>query len=61
MGRDHTLFSLVEGHVKFTTVERTNLPVAKGQPYRKPYKKFINVVKIPEQQFFVLKEFVPHH
>ena len=60
MGRDHTLYSLVEGHVKFTKVERKLLPPQKGRKWvKRPYRKFVNVVEISKQQCFVLKELLP--
>ena len=59
MGKDHTLFSLVEGNVKFTRVERTPLDSQKGRKWTKrPFRKFVNVVEIPKQQYFVLKDFI---
>lgn len=48
MGRDHTLYSLVEGHVKFTRVARKPLPPQKGHKWiKKPWRKFVEVTKIP--------------
>ena len=57
MSRDHTLHSLVEGHVKFTKVARKPLPPQKGRKWiKKPWRKFVNVVEIPVTQNFVLTE-----
>ena len=57
MSRDHTLHSLVEGHVKFTKVARKPLPPEKGRKWiKKPWRKFVNVVEIPVTQKFVLTE-----
>ncbi len=59
MGKDHTLYSLVEGHVKFTTVALSPPPPPKGVKWiRKTYRKFVNVVAIPKQQYFILKDFL---
>ncbi len=59
MGRDHTLFSLVEGNVKFTTVDRTPVPPQTGRKWSKrPVRKFVNVVEIPKQHYFILKDIV---
>jgi len=53
MGRDHTLFALVEGHVKFTRVARPPVPLKNGKK-RKPWKKFVNVVQLPTARKLVL-------
>ena len=53
MGRDHTLFALVEGHVKFTRVARPTMPLQKGKK-RKPWRKFVNVVQIPTTKKLIL-------
>ena len=46
MGRDHTLFALVTGHVQFTRVARKLVAPQKGQKWvKKPWRKFINVIK----------------
>ena len=52
MGRDHTLFSLVEGHVYFSRESRRPLPPGKG--FRKLYKKYLNVkaLTIPKRLVF---------
>lgn len=60
MGRDHTLFSLVDGHVKFTRVQRQALVPQRGRKWHKrPVRKFINVTELPKQHYFVLKDIVP--
>ena len=57
MGRDHTLYSLVEGHVKFTRVARSQHPAKKGQKGQKPWKKFIEVMKVPKPHLVTLTHF----
>ena len=49
MGRDHTLFSLVEGYVKFVTHPRP------GYPGR--YWKYIEVQEIPLHKKLILSHF----
>ena len=58
MGRDHTLFSLVIGQVKFTREPRTNLPTNWPKYTRKKHRKYINVVSTPEEPKFVLTGYV---
>lgn len=57
MGRDHTLYSLVEGHVKFTRVARPQRPAKKGQKGQKPWKKFIEVMKVLKPHLVTLTHF----
>lgn len=56
MGRDHTLFSLVEGHVYFFCEARRPLPPKRG--YRKPYKKYLNVKEVLNEKKLVLTSIV---
>ena len=49
MGRDHTLFSLVEGYVKFVTHPRPGYP---GK-----YWKYIEVKEIPQHKKLILSHF----
>ena len=59
MGRDHTLFSLVDGHVKFTRVQRQALvPQRDRKWHKRPVRKFINVTELTKQHYFVLKDIV---
>lgn len=54
MGRDHTLYALVEGHVKFTKEARPPPPVfQKGRKWN-PWKRLVNVVQIPTSKKLVL-------
>ncbi len=55
MGRDHTLYALVQGEVKYTR-ERRNKPQIKGQKYPKPWKRFVHIMREPQVQPVVLKE-----
>jgi hypothetical protein len=57
MGRDHTLYSLVEGHVKFTRVARPQRPAKKGEKGQKPWKKFIEVTKVLKPHLVTLTHF----
>lgn len=58
MGRNHTLFSLVDGLVKFTREARKQLPPRKGEKWvKKPWRKFVNVMRTPELQPVTLQEF----
>ena len=57
MGRDHTLYSLVEGHVKFVRIARPRLPPQKGRKGQKPWKKFVDVIKVPKPHFVTLTHF----
>ena len=55
MGRDHTLFALSEGIVKFTRVARQPLPPQKGRKWiKKPWKKFVNVIAITHNPQLIL-------
>lgn len=55
MGRDHTLFSLVEGCVQYTREARRPLPPQKGRKWiKKPWRKFVNVVAVPSQVQVIL-------
>ena len=55
MGRDHTLFALSEGTVKFTRVARQPLPPQKGCKWtKKPWKKFVNVIAFPQSPRLIL-------
>ncbi len=57
MGRDHTLFSLVEGYVKFTREPRPPVPPQKGRKWiKRTVRKFANVVEIPRTHTFVLTD-----
>ncbi len=57
MGRDHTLFSLVTGHVKFTREPRMQGPPQKGRKWlKRAVRKFANVVEVPQTQTFILTD-----
>lgn len=46
MGKDHTLFALTQGHVQYIRIARQPLPPVKGQKWiKKPWRKFVNVLK----------------
>lgn len=49
MGRDHTLFSLVEGYIKFVTHPRPGYP---GK-----FWKYIEVQEIPQHKKLILSHF----
>jgi hypothetical protein len=66
MGRDHTLFSLVTGHVQFTKVARKKVDMKMIPPHRrgrkwvfKSWRKYISVVKSEPTQnnTIVLQQF----
>ena len=55
MGNDHTLFSLVNGHVQFTREARRYIPPQRGRKWKnKPFRKYINVVRSPQDVKIVL-------
>ena len=55
MGRDHTLYSLVEGHVKFSRQARNFVTPIKGRKWKnRPWKKFVNVTAVDTQHKLVL-------
>ncbi len=57
MGRDHTLFSLVEGKVQFTRVARKSVPPKQGMKWlKRPWRKFVNVTRTPPTVPMVLKQ-----
>lgn len=58
MGRDHTLFSLVEGKVQFTRMARREVPSHKGKKWlKRPWRKFVNVIQAIQPQPAMLKLF----
>jgi large subunit ribosomal protein L27 len=57
LGRDHTLFALVRGTVKFTKEIRRPLKPQKGRKWiKKPFRKFVHVMAENDNPQFVLKE-----
>ena len=57
MGRDHTLFALVPGNVKFTREPREQMAPIKGQKWiKRPWRKYVNVMRIPQVEPVILKE-----
>ena len=59
MGRDHTLFSLVDGYVQFIRVARRYIPPQHGRKWvKKTFRKFINVTEIPQHKKLVLTQLI---
>lgn len=57
MGRDHTLFALVEGHVKFTKVPRRFIKPQSDRKWKKrPFRRFVNIIPTPYEPCLVLKK-----
>ena len=57
MGRDHTLYALVEGQVEFTRVARKPVTPKKGMKWiKRPWRKFVNVIRTPQTEPMVLKQ-----
>ena len=59
MGKDHTLFALVEGYVQFSRVARDPIPPQRGRKWHKrPWRRFVHVSEIPKEYTFVLKRII---
>ena len=62
MGRDHTLFSLVEGFIEFTRVppEATDTRFSKAPipRSRRSWKKLVHVIEIAKDPKFVLTDII---
>ena len=59
MGKDHTLFALVEGYVQFSRVARDPIPPQRGRKWHKrSWRRFVHVSEIPKEYTFVLKRII---
>jgi hypothetical protein len=61
MGRDHTLYSLVEGYVQFTRAPHGGQI---GNPLvgRRSWRKYVHIMELPRQpQFMLTGTILPQH
>ena len=59
IGKDHTLFALVEGYVQFSRVARDPIPPQRGRKWHKrSWRRFVHVSEIPKEYTFVLKQII---
>ncbi|KAL5473015.1 hypothetical protein EMCRGX_G027455 [Ephydatia muelleri] len=57
IGRDHTLYSLVDGQVEFTKVPRTPIPPQKGRKWiKKEARSFVSVAEHKQSHRFILSD-----